>query len=145
MISAARLARERQDILDTRLTAFIGFREFDFAQGRSELSLIVDAKGTSAHNKMHAGVVYMLCEVACYTSLLHDLEEEEMATTIDSHFNFLRPVIPGARLVVHGRLLRRGKTVAFMEAEACVGGKLVARATITKAIITTHYPRVPDV
>jgi uncharacterized protein (TIGR00369 family) len=145
MISAERVAREYQDILNTRLTAFIGLKEFNFSQGRSELSLIVDAKGTSTHNKMHAGVVYMLCEVACYTSLLHDLEEEEMATTIDSHFNFLRPVIPGEKLDVHGRLLRRGKGVAFMEAEAFVNGKMVARATITKAIITTHYPRVPDV
>ena len=107
MISAERIARERQEILDTHLMAFIGFREFEFSPGRSELSLIVDAKGTSPHNKMHAGVVYMLCEVACYTSLLHDLEEEEMATTIDSHFNFLRPVIPGEKLEVRGRQIRR--------------------------------------
>jgi uncharacterized protein (TIGR00369 family) len=145
MISAERIARERQGILDTHLTAFIGFNELEFSQGKSELSLVVDAKGTSPHNKMHAGVVYLLCEVACYTAVLHDLDEEEMATTVDSHFNFLRPVIPGERLEIRGRLLRRGKTVAFMEAEAFVGGKQVARATITKAIITTHYPRVPDV
>jgi len=145
MISAERIARERQGILDTHLTAFIGFNEFEFSPGKSELSLVVDAKGTSAHNKMHAGVVYMLCEVACYTAVLHDLNEDEMATTVDSHFNFLRPVIPGEKLEVRGQLLRRGKNIAFMEAEAFVNGKQVARATITKAIITTHYPRVPDV
>lgn len=145
MISAERIAREHQGILDTHLTAFIGFNELEFSSGKSELSLVVDAKGTSSHNKMHAGVIYMLCEVACYTAVLHDLDEEEMATTVDSHFNFLRPVIPGEKLEVRGRLLRRGKNIAFMEAEAFVRGKQVARATITKAIITTHYPRVPDV
>ena len=145
MISTERLQRERKDILDTHLMAFIGFNQFEFSRGQSTLSLIVDAKGTSPHNKMHAGVVYMLCEVACYTAVLHDLEEEEMATTIDSHFNFLRPVIPGERLEIRGKLLRRGQHMAFMEAEAFVNGKQVARAAVTKAIITKHYPRVPDV
>lgn len=144
MISTERIERERRSLLDTHLTAFIGFNQLDFSQGQSELSLVVDAKGTSFHNKMHAGVVYMLCEVACYTAVLMDLDEEEMATTIDSHFNFLRPVVPGETLKIRGRLLRRGKSAAFMEAEAFVNNKMVAKATITKAIITTHYPRVVD-
>lgn len=145
MISPERIARERQYMIETRLHDFIGLKELEFSLGESRLSVNIENNGVSAHNKMHAGVVYMLCEVACYTSVLHDLEEEEMATTVDSHFNFLRPVIPGAKLVVHGTRLRRGKNLAFMEAEAFVNNKLVARATITKAIITTHYPRVPDI
>lgn len=53
----------------------------------------------------------------------------------DSHFSILRPTTAGALVTFSGRLLRRGKNVAFMEADVHANDKLVARCTLTKAII----------
>jgi uncharacterized protein (TIGR00369 family) len=39
------------------------------------------------------------------------------------------------RLLAHGRLLRRGRTLAFAEGEVSQDGQLVAKATVTFALL----------
>ncbi|MFP5369716.1 MAG: hypothetical protein ACLGI3_03080, partial [Actinomycetes bacterium] len=47
----------------------------------------------------------------------------------------LRPVGAEARVAVVGSVLRRGRSLAFLRAEATVDGRTVAAAQVTKSIV----------
>ena len=70
-------------------------------------------------------------------ALVATLGPGEFAPTSDLHVQFLRPARPG-RLVGRGRIVRRGRDVAFLAGELADGdGNLVAVATATAPIRKT--------
>jgi acyl-coenzyme A thioesterase PaaI-like protein len=44
-------------------------------------------------------------------------------------------VSPGKRVDITGTVLRRGRQVAFMRADATVDGQVVAAAQVTKSVV----------
>jgi uncharacterized protein (TIGR00369 family) len=67
-------------------------------------------------------------------ALVATLGPGQFAPTIDLHVQFLRPARPG-RLTGHGRVVRRGKDVAFLAGELLDdSGELIATATATTQI-----------
>ena len=63
------------------------------------------------------------------------------APTADLHVQFLRPARPG-RLTGRGRVVRRGKDVAFLAGElADESGQIVAAATATALIRAARFDR----
>ena len=71
---------------------------------------------------LHAGVIYSLMDVACFLALIQHLGDDEHAVTHDLTVSLLRPVSPGKRVDITGTVLRRGRQVAFMRADATVDG-----------------------
>jgi uncharacterized protein (TIGR00369 family) len=66
------------------------------------------------------------------------------APTADLHVQFLRPARPG-RLTGRGRVVRRGKDVAFLAGElADESGQIVATATATALIRAASFDGRPD-
>jgi uncharacterized protein (TIGR00369 family) len=66
------------------------------------------------------------------------------APTADLHVQFLRPARPG-RLTGRGRVVRRGKDVAFLAGELVDGsGQIVAAATATALIRAARFDGRPD-
>jgi uncharacterized protein (TIGR00369 family) len=66
------------------------------------------------------------------------------APTADLHVQFLRPARPG-RLTGRGRVVRRGKDVAFLAGElADESGQIVAAATATALIRAARFDGGPD-
>jgi uncharacterized protein (TIGR00369 family) len=84
---------------------------------------------------LHGGVVTTLLDTVCYLALLPHLDDQEHAVTHDLTVSLLRPVAAGKRVDVVGTVLRRGRTVAFMRAEATVDGDVVAAAQVTKSVV----------
>ena len=84
---------------------------------------------------LHAGVIYSLMDVACFLALIQHLEDDEHAVTHDLTVSLLRPVSPAKRVDITGTVLRRGRQVAFMRADATVDGQVVAAAQVTKSIV----------
>lgn len=107
--------------------------------GQSQLAVTVSADLTNASGMFHGGVVYTVCDMACYLALMSQLEPGESAATHDIHVSVMRAARLGDRVIFSGRLLKRGRAVAFMESEARCGDSLLARATVTKSILA---PRV---
>jgi uncharacterized protein (TIGR00369 family) len=67
-------------------------------------------------------------------ALVATLDPDQFAPTTDLHVQFLRPARPG-RLTGRGRVVRRGKDVAFLAGElADDSGQIVAVATATAQI-----------
>jgi uncharacterized protein (TIGR00369 family) len=84
---------------------------------------------------LHGGVVYTLLDVASFLALLPHLSDDEHAVTHDLTVSLLRPVSAGKRVDVRGTVLRRGRAVSFMRAEATVEGDIVAAAQVTKSVV----------
>jgi uncharacterized protein (TIGR00369 family) len=94
--------------------------------------------GPSAQNQagvLRGGVVTTLLDTACYLALLPSLSDDQHAVTHDLTVSLLRPVAADQRVDVVGTVLRRGRAVAFLRAEATVDGVVVAAAQVTKSVV----------
>lgn len=114
----------------------MGVEFLSAGDGESQLAVTVGKDLTNAAGMFHGGVVYTVCDMACYLALLSQLKPGENAATHDIHVSVMRAAKLGDRVIFSGRLLKRGRSVAFMESEARCGEQLLARATVTKSILS---------
>jgi len=84
---------------------------------------------------LHGGLLYALCDVAAYCALLSIIDESETGVTHQINVQVLRPVKLRSQIKVEGHVVKRGKSLAFIETKAYVADKLVAMASITKSMI----------
>lgn len=122
-------------VLSIALHRFLGVELLD--ADRPETGIWFDV-GAAAQNQaalLHGGVVTALLDVACFLALLPQLSQAQHAVTHDLSVSLLRPVPAGSRVELTGQVLRRGRAVAFLRAEAHVDGRLVATAQVTKTVL----------
>ena len=122
-------------VMDHPLHRAMGVERIEAAGGRSRIEIDVGPGMVNAAGMFLGGNVYTICDMACYAALLSELPEGENAVTHDIHVSLMRGAKAGDRVVFSGRVIRRGRSIAFMEAEARVGEDVVARATVTKSIL----------
>ena len=122
-------------VIDHPLHKAMGVTRIDAAEGRSSIEILVEGASVNAAGMFHGGIVYTICDMACYAALLSQLKPGENAATHDIHVSILRAAKRGDRVRFTGRVLKHGRNVAFMEAEAHCDEHLLARATVTKSIL----------
>ena len=122
-------------VLDIALNRFLGVRLRDPADPAAGLWFPVGPSAQNQAGVLHGGVVTTLLDTASYLALLPRLSDTEHAVTHDQTVSLLRPVAADARVDVTATVLRRGRAVAFMRAEAVVDGELVATAQVTKSVV----------
>lgn len=88
----------------------------------------------AAFGGLHGGVFYALLDAICMLALLPELSDAEHAVTHDLHVSMMRSVPPGTRCELEGRVLRKGRSIAFMEGVARADGRVIASARVTKSI-----------
>jgi uncharacterized protein (TIGR00369 family) len=142
VVSESAQAARVQAVLDIPLHRFLRVRLLDPGHPAAGISFPVAEAAQNQAALLHGGVVTALLDVACYLALLPQLDDAEHAVTHDLSVALLRPVRAAAEVVVVGDVLRRGRAVAFMRAEATVDGRTVAAAQVTKTIVPT--PGVRD-
>lgn len=113
----------------------MGVRTIETAEGRSTIEVTVGSDMVNAAGMFHGGIVYTLCDMACYAALLTRLQPGENAATHDIHVSLLGAARLGERVRFTGTVLRLGRSVAFMDATAHSDERLLARATVTKSIL----------
>jgi uncharacterized protein (TIGR00369 family) len=124
-----------QAVLDIPLHRFLGMQLRDPADPAAGVWFPVDEPAQNQAALLHGGVVYTLLDVAAFLALLPHLSDQEHAVTHDLTVSLLRPVGAGKRVDITGTVLRRGRAVAFMRAEASVDGVVVAAAQVTKSVV----------
>jgi uncharacterized protein (TIGR00369 family) len=83
---------------------------------------------------IQGGLLAAMLDDTLGPALVATLGPGQFAPTVDLHVQFLRPAHPG-RLTGRGRVVRRGKDIAFMAGELLDNsGQLVAAATATAQI-----------
>lgn len=113
----------------------LGLRGLEAEQGTSRLEITVNEANVNPMNVLHGGVIYSVLDVAAYAALVSVLADDEAAVTHDIHVSCMSPVAFGRVLTVEGRVAKKGRTLAFVDATATCEGKLVASARVTKSIV----------
>ncbi len=118
-------------------SAHIGAEMEELREGYARLSIVLEPRHTNPNGVMHGGVITTMMDSALGAAL-GSLRGEEASrsphATVEMNASFLTGARPGDRIVVVGRVLRLGKTIAFGEAEARRGDELIAKGRLTFAI-----------
>jgi uncharacterized protein (TIGR00369 family) len=124
-----------QGVLDIALHRFLRVTLLDPAEPARGIAFPVEEAALNNAGVLHGGIVTALLDVACYLTLLPDLGAEENAVTHDVTASLMRAVPRGARVQVRGSVVRRGRSIVFLRAEATVAGAVVAAGQVTKTLV----------
>jgi uncharacterized protein (TIGR00369 family) len=132
----ANAVRARADvIMAISLHQFLGVRLVDPQNPPAGIVLPVEAPALGPAERLHGGVVTALLDLACLLALLPLLGPDEHAVTHDLSASLIRPVLRGATVHLQGSVVRRGRSLVFLRAEARVADAVVATAQVTKTLV----------
>ncbi len=115
---------------------FVGCTFSNVEEGNCSCTLEVRDELLNPSGTAHGGVAFAMADSAMATGLMAVLDEGQQCSTIEVKISFIKPMQPGT-LRCEARLLRRGKRIAFMEAQVFAGDLLLATATGSFAIRTS--------
>jgi uncharacterized protein (TIGR00369 family) len=109
----------------------IGLEAVGIENGEAIMELEADERHSNPMGTIHGGILCDLADAAMGMAYFSQLEPGETFTTLELKINYLRPFWTG-RLVAHGRVVHRGKTVGMTECDVVdENGRLIAKATST--------------
>ena len=120
---------------DTRsnITRLFGIEAIssDPEAGTVVMAYAPDHRMTNPRGEVQGGIVAALLDNAMARALAAMNDNKVVASTVDMNVSFLEPVRPG-RVIGHGKVIRQGRTIAFLEAELRdEDGRVLARGTST--------------
>ena len=90
---------------------------------------LVERRHLNINGVVHGGVYATILDTAMGGSVVSVLDEGEVTATTSLYVEFLRPAQAGQRLWAQGRLVRRGRHLAFVEGRLTDGSdKLLSQA-----------------
>jgi acyl-CoA thioesterase len=109
------------------MNAKLGIATEDLPDGQVRLSLTTDASFHSEGGRVHGGIAALLLDGAMGRSVGRTLAPGEDCATVQLSVQYLAPA--EGVLSALGRVVRRGRSVAFLEGECTrADGTVVARA-----------------
>ena len=106
-------------------------RDVDPAAGTIEIGFTADERFTNPGGTVQGGFLAAMLDDTQGPALFAMTDGEVYAPTIDFNIAFIKAARPGA-FVGKGRVISRGKTIVFTEAELFdESGDLIARASFT--------------
>jgi uncharacterized protein (TIGR00369 family) len=121
-------------ITETGFHRWAGLELLQIAPGEAQVGFTAAGEMLVFGKYMHGGVLNGLLEPPALLALFGHMREDETAMTVDIHLQHIRSVQAGERVILTGRLLKRGRNVAFCDVTAQVGDILCTTARITKTI-----------
>lgn len=110
--------------------------EVDSAAGTIEVAFAADERFVNPVGVVQGGFLAAMLDDTLGPALVATLDERQFAPTLDLHVQFLAPAGPG-RLIGRGRIVRRGRDIAFLAGELVDDSHtIVAVATATATIRT---------
>jgi uncharacterized protein (TIGR00369 family) len=137
----ADLSARVESVFAIPLHRFLGIELLDPRDPAAGLVLPVEQPALNNAGVLHGGIVTALLDVACYLALLPRLADGQNAVTHDVAASLMRPVAAGSRLQIVAEVVRLGRAVAFLRAEARVDGVVVGSGQVTKTVVA---PRLDD-
>jgi len=107
----------------------------DLEWGTSVLEVQLEEKHLQPFGYVHGGVIASVMDAAAFWAVFPQVKDGMGLTTVEIKVNFLAPVQKG-RLVVEGRCIKIGRTLALGEAYIkSTEGNLLAHGTATMMIV----------
>ena len=104
-------------------------------QGRVEIAFHPTAQMLNPRGTVQGGFVAAMLDDTMGPALACMTGGTEVPASIDLNVSFLKPVMPG-RVIGKGRVVSRGRSIAFLEAELFdQNGELLARSTSSARIV----------
>lgn len=114
--------------------------DIDAEAGTSEIAFTATERFLNPVGAVQGGMLAAMLDDTLGPALAATLGPGQFAPTTDLHVQFLRPAAPG-RLIGRGRIVRRGRHVAFLAGELIdESGTLVATAMATAQIRDAELP-----
>lgn len=141
-------ARMSPDELRQRLTLtlnlpfhrFLKMELLDHHPGRADIRINATENIANVADVVHGGILYAVLDAAAFISLVPLLADHQNAVTHDIHVSVLRPAPLDLPLIFKGRTVKIGKRLAFCDAQAYYGERLVSSARVTKSIVDFKTP-----
>ena len=109
--------------------------DFDRAKGSIRLSFVATDAFLNLAGAVQGGILAAMLDDTMGPALWVLKGEETCSVTIDLSVSFLAAAKPGL-LYGEGRVVQRGRTIAFLEARLSdAGGRIVARSTASARIV----------
>ena len=116
----------------------MGIRVVETESGRATLEMRVRPDMYNGAGWMQGGLFAALVDEAMALALYTVLEGSEGIATISENTSFFRGAKEGAVLVAEGRVIRKGRRVAFTEGEVREGGpagQILSRTVASFAVV----------
>jgi acyl-coenzyme A thioesterase PaaI-like protein len=120
---------------NTGFTRWCGVRLVEFRPGFARLTLKPRVEMLTPWGTLNGSVVNSLVEISAFYALLTELGPNELPVTNDIFLQHVRPLPGDADYELTGQVLRKGKSMAWLEATAFVGGKPCSFARLTKTLL----------
>lgn len=135
----ADLAPHQQRMLDIALRTgyglWAGVELIEIGDGVGRIGFAIRDEMRTPWGSLNGGVVTSLVEIPSFVALLGGLAENELPVTNDIFVQHMRPLPGDARYELAGRLIRRGRTMAWTDVVVSVDGAAVSMARITKTLV----------
>jgi uncharacterized protein (TIGR00369 family) len=115
--------------------AWCGMRIIEMGDGAATVALNPRTEMLTPWGTLNGGVVNVLVEHPTYLALLTLLKEAEFPMTSDVFIQHLRPLPGDAEYTLRSTVIRRGKTMAWVNTDVFANDVLVSTARITKTIL----------
>lgn len=104
-------------------------------EGSAVASIVCDDRHLNPHGVVHGAVIFALVDTAMGAATMSVLDESSWCATIEIHTRFLAPVFAGG-LEAHVEVITAGRRIVQLDASVTDdGGRLVARASGSFAVI----------
>jgi acyl-coenzyme A thioesterase PaaI-like protein len=118
------------------LSAALGLRLLDEADPAAGCALRIAELADNGFGGTHAAALYAALELSGFLAVAPSLGEAEHAVTVMSSLTLAVAARPGDVVEARGTVDRRTRRLAFVSAVATVGDAVVARATLTKSVVS---------
>jgi len=113
-----------------------GYELSQCVPGDAVASVTVTEALSGGTGQLNGTELYGLLDCSAWFAVALMLGTDEAAVTHDAHFSIVATAPTGSEVTFRAHVDKRGRTLAFVSVEAAAGDRLVARATITKSIIS---------
>lgn len=103
-------------------------------KGGSKATLTAEHKHMNPHGVVHGAVIYALADTGMGAALYPTLEAGQACATIEIKISYFRPV-SGGEIRCATQIDNKGRSIAHLTSRIEQGGKLVALATGSFAIL----------
>jgi uncharacterized protein (TIGR00369 family) len=122
-------------VLDHPFHRYLGIRDIEATENGAVLKFTVSDQIVNVAGVLHGGAIYAVCDICAYSGVLNLLGPDQEAVTHDVHFSVLQKANAGDHVTVTSKVLKKGKSLCFIDVRAMVDGRLIATATVTKSLI----------
>ena len=132
------LTAARQALADAALgsgfNTWVGIRLVEVGPSAAHMAFRPRSEMLTPWGTLNGGVLNALVEVPAFFALLTELGPNELPVTNDIFLQHVRPLPGDSEYHLTGRILRKGKSMAWLETTVSVDGKPCTFARITKTL-----------